>query len=90
MAGGYSSGSGFESIMRSGTPSRALASAAPATAKAYLGMDLKKYLPGVDPGRISLNGRSAEINGKGVDLFKKISDKLKEKCKLQILFDCNS
>ncbi|MGZ6478869.1 MAG: hypothetical protein ACXWQE_06185 [Bdellovibrionales bacterium] len=88
-SGGYSQGSGFESFNRP-QPLRALASAAKPMA-AYLGMDLKRYLPGgsLDPQHIAgIGTASVEINGKGVDLFKKISNKIEEKCKLGILWEC--
>jgi hypothetical protein len=84
--GGYSQGSGFESI--NGAPFRALASAA-STVGGYAGMDLKRYLPGHEPQQIAgLSGRNIEINGASVDLFKKISNKIEEKCKLGILWEC--
>lgn len=57
-----------------------------------LGIDLKKYLPGGsrDPRRnvAGIGPMNIEINGKGVDLFKKISNKIEEKCKLGILWEC--
>ncbi len=57
-----------------------------------LGMDLRQYLPGGqrDPDR-HLGGLGSErfqINGKGEDIFKIISNKMVEKCRLGILWEC--
>lgn len=58
-----------------------------------LGTDLKKYLPGgeLDPhARFGGNSTiSAQIHGKNVDIWGKISTRFQEKCRLGILFDCN-
>lgn len=92
MAGGYSqqgNGSGFESI--NANARRGYASVNGRAHPYAVGFDLKKVLPGgsLDPARIAaLNSVNAEINGKGVDLFKKISNKMEEKCKLGILWEC--
>ncbi|MGZ3723085.1 MAG: hypothetical protein ACXVA9_09155 [Bdellovibrionales bacterium] len=60
---------------------------------ASAGMDLKKYLPGqqLDPmNRMGGNSMvSAEINGKSCDMFKKISARIQEKCKLGVLLGCH-
>lgn len=55
-------------------------------------MDLKKYLPGNVMDSRTLAGfgmHSAEISGKSGDNFKKISQRIQEKCKLGILLDCH-
>jgi hypothetical protein len=55
-------------------------------------VDLKRYLPGneLDPNyRIGgFDGVSAQINNKYADLWKKISTRIQEKCKLGVLYDC--
>jgi hypothetical protein len=93
MAGGYSTspggdlgtdGAGGYSYGRGGAGGRGPAS---------VGMDLKKYLPGqrLDPRR-RMGGDamlSAEINGKSCDMFKKISARFQEKCKLGVLLGCH-
>lgn len=57
----------------------------------YMGMDLKQYLPGGsrDPGR-RLAGASAhsQINVKEEDIWRRISIKIDEKCKLGLLWRC--
>jgi hypothetical protein len=58
----------------------------------YVGLDLKRYLPGakLDPNRrlagVGLGSR--EINGKSADLWKKITDKVTERCRLGLLWKC--
>jgi hypothetical protein len=89
-SGGYSQGSGFEPETKFRTM-RGLASQARARASSYLGLDLKKYLPGGgrDPQRLAGMATAADqINGRSVDLFKTISNKMIEKCKLGILWEC--
>lgn len=63
-------------------------------APAGLGTDLKKYLPG---GELDPNARfggnstiSAQIHGKNVNIWGKISTRLQEKCRLGVLFDCDT
>ncbi len=56
------------------------------------GLDLRKYLPGgkLDPGS-KMGGYkpfSLEINGRGANLWNKISDRFQEKCRLGELIDC--
>lgn len=55
-------------------------------------VDLKRYLPGneLDPNyRIGgFDGVSAQINNKYTDLWKKVSNRIQEKCKLGVLYDC--
>lgn len=59
----------------------------------YLGMDLKRYLPGgmLDPGR-QIGGMfrrsNSEIMGQTADLFRHISDRMQERCRLGLLYDC--
>ena len=59
----------------------------------YLGMDLKRYLPGgmFDPGR-QVGGMfrrsNSEIMGQTADLFRHISDRMQERCRLGLLYDC--
>ena len=56
------------------------------------GLDLRKYLPGgkLDPGSKmgGYKGLSLEINGRGANLWNKISDRFQEKCRLGELIDC--
>lgn len=93
-SGGYSQGQNVPTNDNqfggsAGRLGRGLASVGAAKPNGYLGMDLKKYLPGgvYDPRTAGLSA-SAEINGKGADLFKKISNKFEEKCRLGILWEC--
>jgi len=87
---GYSQGSGFEPVNTQrgmGWINTRLASAA--GVNGMQGLDLKKFLPKGEPTR-SIAGMvtSGQINGKGVDLFLKISNKFEEKCRLGILWEC--
>lgn len=63
------------------------------TASAFVGMDLKRFLPGreMDPNRrlAGVEGAGEQINGRGVDFFSKISDKMNEKCRLGVLWKCD-
>lgn len=55
-----------------------------------LGMDLRQFLPGGSRARRALagfNGRS-EINAKEEDIWRRISNKMMEKCKLGVLWRC--
>jgi hypothetical protein len=55
-----------------------------------LGMDLRQFLPGGSRARRALagfNGRS-EINAKEEDIWRRISNKMVEKCKLGVLWRC--
>ncbi len=64
----------------------------PAEAKGkQAGLDLKKYLPGgeFDRSVAALGGARVEINGRGGDIFKRISAKITEKCRLGILWECH-
>jgi hypothetical protein len=58
----------------------------------YLGMDLKRYLPGgkLDPGRQvgGMYRTNNEIMGQTADMFRHISDRIQERCRLGYLFDC--
>ncbi|MBX3020367.1 MAG: hypothetical protein KF799_01720 [Bdellovibrionales bacterium] len=59
----------------------------------YRGMDLKQFLPGGsrDPGR-RLAGSAAgqvQINAKEENIWRRISNKMYEKCKLGVLWRCN-
>jgi hypothetical protein len=56
-----------------------------------VGLDLKQFLPGGsrDPYRgIAGMASRNEINGKGEDIFRLISNKITEKCRLGILWSC--
>lgn len=92
-SGGYSSpgGSGFdesESLPRA----RRQAGRGVAPRPSLLGMDLKEFLPGGsrDPRRhlAGLDGKS-QINGRAHDIFKIISNKIVEKCRLGVLWRCD-
>ncbi len=56
------------------------------------GLDLRRYLPGgvLDPHRraAGMNGHGQEIAGKFEDMFKHISERFREKCRLGELLDC--
>jgi hypothetical protein len=57
------------------------------------GLDLRKYLPGgaLDPARRAggLRPANREINGPGVDIFERITQRIHEKCRLGYLLDCH-
>lgn len=60
----------------------------------FMGMDLKKYLPGQekDPNRrpAGLGSISAEIGPKYGDIFKRISDRMQTVCRFNRLLDCET
>ncbi len=91
-SGGYtSSGSGFDDNS-SGSTAR-YGAHRPAVNNddgGLLGMDLRQYLPGGSLAHRQLagiNGRS-EINAKEEDIWRRISNKIIEKCKLGVLWRC--
>lgn len=55
-----------------------------------LGMDLRNYLPGGANARRSLAGfnERSEINAKEEDIWRRVSEKFVEKCKLGVLWKC--
>ena len=57
-----------------------------------VGMDLKRFLPGgkLDPNRrlAGVRGPGSEINGKGTDVWNKITEKMNERCRLGLLWKC--
>lgn len=58
---------------------------------AMLGLDLRQFLPGGsrDPQRrLAGFGMRSEINGKEEDIWRRISTKMEEKCKLGVLIGC--
>lgn len=58
----------------------------------YQGMDLKQFLPGGsrDPGRrLAGAADQSQINAKEENIWRRISNKMYEKCKLGILWRCN-
>ena len=60
----------------------------------FMGIDLKKYLPGheKDPNRkpAGLGAYSAEIGPKYGDIFKRISDRMQTVCRFNRLLDCET
>lgn len=58
----------------------------------FTGMDLKRFLPGgkLDPNRrlAGVRGPGSEINGKGTDVWNKITEKMNERCRLGLLWKC--
>ncbi len=92
--GGYSSsgggGSGFDS---DGRRFQGGANRAQARAPAGDGIDLRNYLPGgsMDPGRRAGGFRPTglmDINGAHVNIWIKVGDRLRERCRLGRMFDC--
>lgn len=72
-----------------GRTGRGLASVGDASDR-YLGVDLRKYLPGHEFNHAlgGFNLDAKQINGMSVDMFKKVSNKFMEKCRLE-LWECN-
>lgn len=95
-SGGYSQpasggGSGFEpevTYRARGTG----ATAGGAGGSQYVGLDLKQYLPGgsLDPGRrLAGVAKASGINVKEEDIWRRISIKIYEKCRLGVLWRCD-
>lgn len=91
--GGYNyggGGSGFDEDRRRQPQG---ANRAQARGPASQGMDLRQYLPGgtMDPGRRAGGFRPnarMDINAAHVNIWLKVGDRLREKCRLGLLIDC--
>jgi hypothetical protein len=94
LAGGYSQPGGDLSTSGGGGYNYNRGGGGRMPASGGGGMDLKKYLPGQANSPyhmfVGANGRllSPEINGPSVDMFQKIHDRIQEKCKFGLLYDC--
>lgn len=91
-AGGYSAqsaGSGFEGDA-GGLGAKGVGRGVQSDRSGYLGMDLRQYLPGqdMDPRRLGALGAGSQIHPKEEDIWRVISIKMDEKCKLGVLWEC--
>jgi len=91
---GRSGSSGFESSRRAGSFSSAgFGSGAGASGRNFVGLDLKRYLPGagMDPRRgiAGYSSGMSEIGPMSTDMFQRVSMRFKLICVRHALLDCN-